>query len=216
MKTKPLISFLLIAFMFGACEKTDDPSISTMQSNATETSTVNPTFISPESAYTSFLNELYSGDEELRNIYENDRDHYSDGDWNDMEFEYALKDLDNDGIPELTILNNLMNVAIYTFNDGLAKKIGSQRFGTGTTRLFFSDNPAYAGIFYFFVGGGLEHYGYMNVKDNQLFVEELWNEDYSGWRENRIEELSDDKGLVNESKIVYSENNDIDWNAADV
>ena len=27
----------------------------------------------------------------------------------------------------------------------------------------------------------------------------------------RIEEFSDDKGLINESRIVYRENKDIDW-----
>ena len=132
-----------------------------------------------------------------------------------MEYYFTLKDLDNNGTPKLVIMTNWMNVAVYTFNDGLIK-IGSQNFATGTTRLFFSDNPAYSGIFTFFVGGGLAHYGYMSIKDNQLIYEELWNEAYSGYYienegRNRIEEFSNDKGLVNESKIVYSAGNDIEW-----
>ena len=127
-----------------------------------------------------------------------------------MEYYFALKDLDNDGVQELLIKTNWGNIAAYTFNDGVIK-VGSRNFPTGTERLFFSDNSAYPGMFNFHLGGGLEHYGYTTIQDNQLTYEELWNENYSGWRENRIEEFSDDKGLINESKIVYDRGDDIKW-----
>ena len=156
------------------------------------------------------MNNLYSGNEDPKNLYGREDWDYYDRHSDTMEFYFALKDLDNDGIPELLILNSLVNVAVYTFNDELVK-VGNRNYLTGTMRFLYSNNPSYPGIFYFSVGGGLYHYGYMTVKDKEFIYEELWNEDYSGWRENRIEELSKDKGLIKESKNVYSKGNDIEW-----
>jgi len=224
-----ILLFIVVMFMFVGCNKADD-SINSTESNSTaqtptsskESSTTQTSidysiFSEPESAYAAFIRNLFSGDEDPKNLYERDYLDYYDSDdkWNTMEFYFVLKDLDNDGTSELVIMTNWMNVAVYTYSDGLMK-IGSRNFASGTTRLFFSDNPAYPGIFFFFVGGGLEHYGYISIKDNQFIYEDLWNEDYSGFfverdGRNRIEELSNDKELIEESRIVYRENNDIDW-----
>jgi len=218
MKIKLLILFFLVVFMFVGCNKINDSS------NSSEPSSIAPTpieepqidysiFEEPESAYAAFLNNLYSGDEDPKNLYEKDElDYYGYDD--DMEFYYVTKDLDNDGTLELLIKNNHMNVAVYTYDEDL-KKVGNIVFSTGTSRFLYSNNPDYPYIFYFGLGGGLNHYGYVSIKDNQLVYEELWNEDYSGWRENRIEEFSKDKGLINESKIVYSKGNDIEWIAVE-
>lgn len=147
--------------------------------------------------YTTFLSDLYenkSSNEEL---------------------DFSIKDLDNNGIPELIIAKNgVNNISVYTFNDTVVE-IGNHNFETGTTRLFFTDNSSYPGMFFYFVGGGLDHYGYITIKDNKLMYEELWNEDYSGISKelgisrNIIEEFSADKQLINESRKVYKENNDL-------
>lgn len=147
--------------------------------------------------YMSFLSDLYN------NKSDND------------ELDFSIKDLDNNGIPDLIISKNGMNnITVYTFNDTVVE-VGNHFFGTATTRLFYSDNSSYPGMFSYFAGGGLDHYGYITIKDNKLICEELWNEDYSGISEdlgisrNRIEEFSADKQLIEESRKVYEENNDL-------
>lgn len=147
--------------------------------------------------YTSFLSDLY--------------DNKSDNE----ELGFSIKDLDNNGIPELIISKNgVSNITVYTFNDTVVE-VGNHFFETATTRLFFSDNSSYPGMFFYFAGGGLDHYGYITIKDNKLMYEELWNEDYSeiskdlGISRNRIEEFSADKQLIEESRKVYEENNDL-------
>jgi hypothetical protein len=129
--------------------------------------------------------------------------------------EYLYKDLDNNGTSEL-IAKNGLNITVYTFGEA-AVEVGNHNFETGTTRLLFSDNPSYPGIFYFFASGGLEHHGYLAIADGKLSYDELWNEDYSGISKDlgisrdRIEEFSADKQLVNESRIAYQNNNDLQF-----
>lgn len=130
--------------------------------------------------------------------------------------EFVKKDMDNNGIPELIIAKNGVDISVYTFdsNDYKVYQVGNCNYG-GTTRLFFSNDLSYSGIFYFHVGGGLEHYGYMTIKENSLIKEELWNYDYSGISEERGEkrnktlEISSDKQLIDESKKVYNQNQDL-------
>lgn len=131
------------------------------------------------------------------------------------ELNFLIKDLDNNGILELIIAKDgINNITVYTFNNTVIE-VGNHNFATGTTRLFFSDNSLHPGIFFYFASGGLDHYGYITTKDNKLIYEELWNEDYSGISKElginrkRIEEFSDDKQLINESRKVYEENNDL-------
>ena len=149
--------------------------------------------------YTAFLSDLY----ENKSF--------------DEEFEFFIKDLDNNSIPELIIAKNGINsIDVYTFNDKVVE-LGNHYFETATTRLFSSDNSSYPGIFCYFEGGGLDHYGYITIKDNKLVYEELWNEDYSGISKElgisreRIKEISTDKQLINESNKVYKENSDLSF-----
>ena len=143
----------------------------------------------------------------LSNLYDNKS--------SNEELDFSTKDLDNNGIPELVIAKHGVNITVYTFNDTAVVEVGNHNFETGTTRLFFSDNSSYPGIFFYFVDGGLDHYGYITIKENKLVYEELWNEDYSGISKElgisrkRIEEFSADKQLIKESRKVYKENNDL-------
>ena len=185
----------------GEQSSTTQISASSEQSSAAQTSNEKPPPIGREANYTAFLEDLYG------NKYIDKSDIASEGPQKVIGFYYI--DMDGDGAPEL-IIKQWPNITVYTF-DGTVTEVGNERFTTGTERFFHSNNPSYPGIFVFHVGGGLYRYGYTTIKDKQLIYEELWNEDFSGWRENRIEELSDDKGLIRESKRVYDENNDIEW-----
>jgi hypothetical protein len=128
--------------------------------------------------------------------------------------EFFIKDLDNNGIPELIIVKNGVDISVYAYGDTVGK-VGDKDFFTGTTRLLYSENSSYPGIFYFYVSGGLNHYWYMTIKDNRLVDEELWNEDYSGITKElgenrgRIKEISADKQLIEESRTAYKENKDL-------
>jgi hypothetical protein len=147
--------------------------------------------------YTAFLNDLYENKTSDEELY------------------FSIKDLDNNGVLELVVKKDGANMAVYTINNDIIVEVGNHNFLSGTTRLFFSNNPSYPGIFSYFVSGGLEHYGYITIKDDELMYEELWNEDYSGVSKelglsrDRIEESSDDKQLIEESRRVYEENNDL-------
>jgi len=146
--------------------------------------------------YTTFLSGLYDNKSSSEELY------------------FSIRDLDNNGIPELVIERNGVNITVYTYNDTVVE-VGNHDFASGTTRLFFTDNPSYPGIFFYFAGGGLDHYGYLTIKDNKLMYKELWNEDYSGISKElgisreKIEEFSADKQIINESRKVYKENNDL-------
>jgi len=214
MKTNSLvILFIVIALLFVGCNKINEPpdnskqsstpqrSTDSEQSSTVQTSTEKPILIGWEANYTAFLEDLFGN----KYIAMSD---VLDGTIRTF-IPFVYKDMDDDGVPEL-IIYQWPSITVYTF-DGTVMKVGDERFPTGTEQFFHSNNPSYPGIFYFKLGGGLERYGYITIKDKQLVREELWNEDYSGWRENRIEELSDDKALIRESKRVYDENNDIEW-----
>ena len=100
---------------------------------------------------------------------------------------------------------------MYTYEKSV-KLIGEQDFLTGTVRFFSSDNINYPGIFYYTVGGGVDHYGYMTIKDKKLSFENLWEENYATEPQdsiNRIKELSLNKDLISESKKLYNKNADI-------
>ncbi|MGN0492673.1 MAG: hypothetical protein ACI4F7_03410 [Acutalibacteraceae bacterium] len=122
---------------------------------------------------------------------------------------YTEKDIDGNGYDELIVKENTA-VTVYSFN-GDVYEIGSHDFLTATARLFYSENGRFPGIFCFTVSGGVNHYGYMTVKSNKLFLEELWEEDYSGITGNNtaIKEISSNKELIAESKKAYSDSLDI-------
>ena len=128
-------------------------------------------------------------------------------------YEFVIKDLDGDAIPEL-IVKEKLKLTVYRQNKEV-EEVGSYNFATGTTRLFSSESMNYPGIFYFYVSGGLNHYGYIDIQDKELNIQELWNEDYSGiYKEmgeerERIEKFSDDDKIIKESRDLYTNNNDL-------
>ena len=191
----------LIVFSFVGCDKLKTPQDS---------------FEERQTAYMNFLSDLNSGKENPQNLYKDGERELEEHELNEIEHFYCLKDLDGDGLQELIVKNNFVNVTVYTFNDGL-KKVGNENFGTGTTRLLYSDNPSYFGVFTFWVGGGLNHYGYLTVVGDDLIHEEIWNYDYAGITKDfglnrkKVEELSSDKQLIAESKRIYKENRDLEF-----
>ena len=122
---------------------------------------------------------------------------------------YSLKDIDKNGIDELLVLQNT-TLCVYTFENGV-KLVGEHDFVTATCRFFYSDNKKFPGVFYFTVGGGADHYGYMTIKDNALFLEDLWRDNYSTETDKGIQELCSDKDLISESKALYESNRDIQF-----
>lgn len=124
---------------------------------------------------------------------------------------YLIRDIDNDGTKDL-ILSNNASLTIYTYTDSV-KEVGSYDFITGTVQYLYSDNKDFPGIFYTTTGGGYNHYGYMTVKDGKVTTEDLWKEDFSGisGEKNKIEDLSENKALVDESKSVSQKEQKINF-----
>ena len=83
---------------------------------------------------------------------------------------FLIRDLDGNGVEELIYRHQALEVTFYTYDNGV-KKVDCFDFETGTTRFFVSDNPAYPGLFEFHIGGGLERYNYVTIKDNALIFE---------------------------------------------
>lgn len=128
---------------------------------------------------------------------------------NSREVYYSVKDIDGDRTEDLIVLRNTA-LSVYTYTDEVML-VGEHDFMTGTVRFFYSDKEEFPGIFYFTVGGGLNHYGYMTVQNGALHLEQLWDEDYSGatdW-EDHVAEFSDDKALIQQSKALYEADKDI-------
>lgn len=128
---------------------------------------------------------------------------------NQPDIHYSLKDIDGNGIEDLVVINNT-TLTIYTFNDKISY-IGEHDFLTGTARFFYSDDKDFPGIFVFTASGGMNHFGYMTIKNDEVYLEEIWSEDYSGISDNnnKIIEISDNKKIIKESKKLYEDNKDI-------
>lgn len=135
---------------------------------------------------------------------------------------FFVKDINNNGTPELIISMHGTCLQIYTFDKGELINGGEYEFYTGTIRFLLSKNKQYPGIFCYYVGGGLEHYCYLSFNNDILKVEELWNEDFTGIskelgkKRKRIEYFSDDELLINESQKVIEKENDISFNEISV
>ncbi len=133
---------------------------------------------------------------------------------------YFLKSTGGTEVPELFVIDYAEedgdNLKAYTLYDGVKESSGGWQL-TGSTRLMYSGDPSYPGIFTFSVGGGQEHYGYMTIRDGRLTEQKLWQNDYSGiskkpgkdWQP--IKELSSDKSLIRESGRVFKNDQDIDF-----
>lgn len=142
--------------------------------------------------YTDFLHSLYENSTPGQELY------------------YCLRDMDNNGVEEL-IVKEVLAITIYTFKDGVTK-IDSYDFMTGSLRLLYSDNPAYPGIIYFTVGGGVDHYNYLSIKNDSFVFEKLWEERYAFVEEgdpHRIVNLSSDVQLIEESRTAYNKNKEL-------
>ena len=122
---------------------------------------------------------------------------------------YIIKDIDKNSSDELIVLKNTA-ITVYTSSDKISK-LDSYDFYTGTTRLFLSDKKDFPGIFYFCCGGGVNHFGVVNIENNKLVSSPIFEEDYSGilGEKGKIYELCENKALIEESKRLYNENKDI-------
>jgi len=127
---------------------------------------------------------------------------------------YYIKDIDGNNIDDLLVLENT-KLSVYTYEKSV-ELIGEQDFLTGTVRFFGSDNINYPGVFYYTVSGGVDHYGYMTIKDKKLSFENLWEENYATEPQDsvkHIKELSSNKALISESKTLFDKNLDIKFSS---
>jgi len=94
--------------------------------------------------------------------------------------EFALRDLDNNSVPELIITQtdaNAMSAVLTVYSyDGNVYKVGDysnpkESFVSGFR---FSNKLAFPGLFEVWWGGGIEHYGYLTVKKRNLAYEYLY------------------------------------------
>ena len=124
---------------------------------------------------------------------------------------YFYKDIDGNGVDLVCrpIIKKI-KLTIYTFENGYSKLVGSERFGTATTRYFSSNNPKYPGIFMFSVGGGAEHYSYLTLADGKFVREDLWDDIYKYSETDRTREyFVSDEDIIKESAHLYQQGNDI-------
>lgn len=195
MKKNVIISFTLILFSFllWGCTKNDQQlDNNNMNNSSKDTADENKQW---QTDYAVFLNDLYQKNRST-----------------DNRMGFCTRDLDNNGIPELIISKNGVDLTIYTYEHELVRA-GRHDFKSGTTQFLVSDNASYPGIFIFSVGGGYEWYEYLKIAHNKLQLEDLWNKDFSGIskvlgkKRKKIKEISTDKQLIKESRIAYKREN---------
>ena len=90
---------------------------------------------------------------------------------------FSLKDLDNDGIPELILQqrnegSNSSILTVYSYNDKVFE-IGSYEL-VGAGGLCVSDNQKFPGLFHVTWGGGIEDYWYISIEENMLQCQHAW------------------------------------------
>jgi len=154
------------------------------------------------------IEELEIGEESWQEAYTLFlKDFPADSEYNNADFrlpEFSLRDLDENGIPELLILqageyDGL--VTVFTYVDNIIE-IGSYTDPKiAVSLMLYSSKPNYPGLFTVWWGGGVEHYGYLSVKDEQLIHEELYKIELA---EDKMLELSNNKLLINESLNAFS------------
>lgn len=123
-------------------------------------------------------------------------------------FYYTTQDIDGNGVKELIIKVNTA-ITVYTYEYGI-KQLDSYDFVTGTVRMFASESPKYRGIFSFTVGGSCDHYSYITLNngclDKTKLCEYYFSADEPYWND-----ISDDKEIIAEAKLLYNENRDIEF-----
>jgi hypothetical protein len=123
----------------------------------------------------------------------------------------ALRDLDKNGVPELIIVqvdeaDGILKVYSY---DNRVYKIGEYsdpKIGISGIRI--SENPEFPGLFNQWWGGGVEHYGYLEVREKQLIYEELWYMDRTGAAPYQ-NQVSNKQALIHESMNLFSDDDDM-------
>lgn len=119
----------------------------------------------------------------------------------------ALRDLDKNGVSELIIVqvdevDGILKVYSY---DNSVYKIGEysdSKIGISAIRI--SENPKFPGLFNQWWGGGVEHYGYLEVREKRLIYEDLWYIDRtepSPYQSN----VSNNEALIRESMNIFSD-----------
>ena len=123
----------------------------------------------------------------------------------------VLRDLDKNGVPELIIVqvdeaDGILKVYSY---DNRVYKIGEYsdpKIGISGIRI--SENPEFPGLFNQWWGGGVEHYGYLEVREKQLIYEELWYMDRTGAAPYQ-NQVSNKQALIHESMNLFSDDDDM-------
>jgi hypothetical protein len=123
---------------------------------------------------------------------------------------FSLRDLDNNGIPELIIEQHNAGGAldavltVYAYDENVYK-VGdySNPKGSFVGWFRFSNNPTFRGLFEEWYGGNVYHYGYLSVKEGELIYEYLYYIDTNKTEMPQQDEISDDKQLINESINVH-------------
>ena len=119
----------------------------------------------------------------------------------------ALRDLDKNGVSELIIVqvdevDGILKVYSY---DNSVYKIGEYSDSKiGISAIHVSDNPKFPGLFNQWWGGGVEHYGYLEVREKRLIYEDLWYIDRtepSPYQSN----VSNNEALIRESMNIFSD-----------
>ncbi|MCI8983445.1 MAG: hypothetical protein HFG78_13765 [Hungatella sp.] len=119
----------------------------------------------------------------------------------------ALRDLDKNGVSELIIVqvdevDGILKVYSY---DNSVYKIGEYSDSKiGISAIHVSENPKFPGLFNQWWGGGVEHYGYLEVREKRLIYEDLWYIDRtepSPYQSN----VSNNEALIRESMNIFSD-----------
>ena len=121
---------------------------------------------------------------------------------------FSLRDLDNNGIPELITVqsdsNSMQGILIIYSCDDIIYKVGeytNPKLGVAGLRV--SSNQAFPGLFTCWWGGGMEHYGYLTIQDEKLIHEDLWYDDHHVEDSPGLVQISGDKQLIKESMDAH-------------
>ncbi len=126
------------------------------------------------------------------------------------DYEYSgvvLRDLDKNGVPELIIVqvdeaDGILKVYSY---DNRVYKIGEYSDPkVGISAIRISENPEFPGLFNQWWGGGVEHYGYLEVREKRLIYEDLWYMDRTGAAPYQSQ-VSNKEALIRESMNLFSD-----------
>lgn len=133
-------------------------------------------------------------------------------------YEFALRDLDNNGIPELlVVLSNEDGgiLTVYSYNGEIYKMGDYSDSKIGISAFVVPANPELRGLFNLWWGGGVEHYGYLFVKDGNLTYEELYYIDRTGDTPEQVN-ISNNTELIDRASKDFLETDEIGDNILDM